>query len=197
MDKDIRSDLISTWAQKDDLEQAIMVGIHGAVEFKHDEKVLYLGEFKENVLILLSQQQVTEVALYPEVIEALQDQRATKMIINGNVNISFTEKYKKLAEKMNKPYTVRGDSDFKGETALLVISDEAVEIQVIKVQNRSQRLIELGLSSALINSVGKKVCKECLKQILEADPKEAVNYNELTFLDRIGGESCPAHQVTD
>lgn len=197
MDKDIQSDVISTWTQKDNLEQALMAGIHGVVEFKHDEKVYYLGGFKENVLMLLSQQQVAEVAIYPEVIEALQDKRATKMIINGNINISFIEKYKKIAEKMNKPYTVRSDPEFKGTTGLLVVSDEAIDIQVVTVQDRSQRLKGLGLSSTLINLVGKKVCKECLKQIVEADPKEAVNYHELTFLDRIGGESCPAHQVTD
>lgn len=193
MDKDIQSEVISTWAKKDSLEQALMVGIHGVTEFKHDEKVYYLGEFKENVLRLLSQQQVAEVAIYPEVIEALRDKRATKMIIDGKIGITFVEKYKKLAGKVNKPYTVRSDPEFKGTTGLLVISDEAVDVQVITVEDRSLRLKGLGVPSALINSVGKKVCKECLEQILAADPKEAVNYHELTFLDRISGENCPVH----
>lgn len=197
MDKDIQSDVISTWAQKDNLEQALLVGIYGVTEFKHDEKVYYLGEFKENVLRLLSQEQVGEVAIYPEVMEALQDKRATKMIINGKMGSTFIEKYKKLAGKVNKPYTVRNDPEFKGTTGLLVISNEAVDLQVITVEDRKLRLKGLGLPSALINSAGKKVCKECLEQILEVDPKEVVNYQELTFLDRIGGENCPAHQVTD
>lgn len=197
MDKEIQSDFISNWAKKDNIEQALMTGIHGVVEFKHDEKIYYLGEFKENVLRLLSQQQVAEAAIYPEVIDALQDKRAKKMIIDGNINISFIEKYKKIAGKVNKPYTVRSDPEFKGATGLLVISDEAVDIQVITVEDRNQRLKGLGVPSDLIKSVGKKVCKDCLEQILEVDPKEVVNYHELTFLDRIGGEKCPAHQITD
>jgi len=197
MGKDIQSEVISTWAQKDKIEQALMAGIHGITEFKHDEKVYYLGEFKENVLRLLSQQQVTEAAIYPEISEALQDKRATKMIINGSIGISFIEKYKKLAGKVKKPYIVRNDPEFKQSTGLLVITGEAVDSQVITVEDRSLRLKGLGVPFALINAVGKKVCEECLAQILKADPKEAANYHELTFLDRIGGESCPAHQVTD
>jgi len=196
MDKDIQSEVISNWAKKNKIEQVLMAGIHGITEFKHDEKVHYLGEFKEKVLRMLSQQQVTEAALYPEIIGALQDKRSTKMIINGSIGISSFEKYKKLAGKMNKPCTVRNDPEFNASTGLLVISDEAVDIQVITVEERSLRLKELGVPSILINSAGKKVCETCLKQILEADPKENINYQELTFLDRIGGEKCPAHQVT-
>jgi len=194
MDKDMQSEIMGTWAQKDNLEQTLMVGMHGMTDFKHDEKVYYLGEFKENVLRLLSKQQVTEAAIYPEVIGALQDKRAGKMIIDGSIGISYIEKYKKLAKKMNKPYTVRNDPEFKGATGLLVMSDEAVvDIGVITVEDRSLRLKQLGMSSALINAVGQKVCKECMEQILKADPQEVANYHELSFLDRIGGQVCPAH----
>lgn len=196
MDKDIQSEAISAWAQKDNIEQALMAGMHGITELKHDEKVYYLGEFKENVIRLLSQKQVAEVVIYPEVIRALKDKRATKMIINGSMSSRFIEKYKQLARKMNKPYKVRSDPEFKGSTGLMVISDEAVDIQIITVEERRIRLKRLGMPSALINAVGKKVCKKCLQQILEADPAEGSNYNELTLLDRIGGEHCPVHQVT-
>ncbi|WP_378954374.1 DUF1694 domain-containing protein [Pelosinus sp. sgz500959] len=194
MDKDIQSETISNWARKDNIEQALMVGMHGITEFKHDEKVYYLGEFKENVIRLLSQQQVAEVVIYPEIIHALKDKRATKMIINGSISIRFIEKYEKLARKMHKPYIVRSEPEFKGSTGLMVISDEAIETQIITVEDRSVRLKRLGMPSALINAVGKKVCKKCLQQILEVDPAEESNYNELTLLDRIGGEHCPAHQ---
>lgn len=192
----MQSEAISAWGQKGDIEKALMVGIHGVTEFKHDEKVYYLGEFKENMIIQLSQKQVAQAAIYPEVIRALKDKRATKMIIDGSMSSRYIEKYKKLATKMNKPYIVRSDPEFKGATGLLVISDEAVERQVITVEDRSVRLKRLGMSSALINAVGKKICKKCFEQILKIDPKESPNYNELTFLDRIGGERCPAHQVT-
>lgn len=196
MDKDIQSETISTWAEKDNIEKALIVGMHGIAEFKHDEKIGYLGEFKENVIRLLSKKQVAEATIYPEIIRALKDKRATKVIIDGSINIRFTEKYKKLAQEMNKSYTLRNDPEFKGSTGLIVVSDEAVDILVITVEDRSLRLKRLGMSSALINSVGKKVCKKCLEQIRKVDSTEVSNYDELTFLDRIGGECCPAHQVT-
>ncbi len=196
MDEEIRSKNISNWAQKSNLEKTLMVGMNGIIEFKHDEKMHYLGEFKENVIRLLSQKQVAEVVIYSEIIQALKDTRATKMIINGSISSRFTEKYKKLARKLNKPTTVRNDTDFKGDTGLIVISDEAVDIEVITVEERSVRLKRLGMSSALINAVGKKVCKKCLEEIIKVNPQEKSDYQELTFLDRIVGERCPVHQET-
>jgi uncharacterized protein YueI len=196
MDEGIRSEAISAWGQKDRLEKALMVGMQGVTEFKHDEKVYYLGEFKENVIRLLSKTQVSEAAIYPEIIQALKDKRATKMMMDGSIRLCFIEKYKKLAKKMNKPCIVRSDPEFKGSTGLMVISDDVVDMPVITVEERSVQLKRLGMSSALINSVGKKVCKKCLEQILKVAPQEASNYNELTILDRIGGDRCPVHQVT-
>jgi uncharacterized protein YueI len=193
MNKEDQSEAISTWVQKEDLEKALIVGMHGAPEFKHDEKVYYLGEFKENVIRLLSKRQVVEAAIYPEIIRALKDKRATKMIIDGSISNRCSEKYKRIAKKMNKPYTMRSDTEFQGTTGLLVISDEAVGIPVKTVENRSIRLKRLGLSSALIRSAGKKVCKRCLNKILKADPNEDMNYRQLTWGERLGGERCPAH----
>lgn len=195
MTKDIQTEAIGAWAQKDNLEKALIAGMGGAIEFKHDEKIYYLGEFKEKVLCLLSKGQVAETAIYPEIVRALEDKRGTKMIIDGSIRISVVEKYKKLAKKANKPYILRSDPEFKGSTGLMVISDDAVEDeQVITVQDRKDRLKNLGMSSALIDAVGKKMCKECLGKILEIDPQEAPNYKELNFLDRIYGERCPAHE---
>ena len=195
MDKEVQLEAVCALSKKNDLEKAIAVGMHGAIEFKHDEKICYLGEFKENVIKLLSKKQVADPAIYPEIISALQDKRTTKMIIDGSMDIRFSEKYKKLAIKMNKPYIVRNAPEFKGTIGLLIISNEASDIQDITVEDRSTRLQRLGISPALINAVGKKVCTECFEQIQEADPSEASNYHELTFLDRISGDSCPVHEA--
>lgn len=193
MDNDMQSEVISNWGKKDSIKQTLLVGIHGMPEFKHDEKIYYLGEFKENVLRVLSKQQVSEAGIYPEILQALDDERGKKMIIDGSIDILFTEKYKKLASRVNKPYTVRNNPEFKGTTGLLVVSDDAVDRLEITVKERSLRLKELGIDSVLINAVGKKICKECWEKIIEADPTESANYQELTFLDRISGERCPGH----
>lgn len=66
----------NSWVEKDNLEQALLVGIHGAPEIKHDEKIYFLGEFKERVIRRLSIKQVSETGVYPEIIQALKDSRA-------------------------------------------------------------------------------------------------------------------------
>ncbi len=50
------------------------------------------------------------------------------------------------------------------------------------------------LSEKLIAAVGKQICETCLHTILAADPREAINYSKLTWLDRLTGARCPAHQ---
>jgi len=184
----------NTWEQKDKLEQALLVGIHGAPELKYDERLLYLGEFKERVIKRLINKQVEEKAIYPEVLQALKDPKADMLIINGNINSSFMTKYKDLAAHLNKTCTVRNDTEFQGDTGLLVISDQAVAEQNMNVENRSNRLKRLGVSTALIEAAGQKVCKACLVKITEADENELMNYQQLTWIDRLAGDRCPVHK---
>lgn len=193
MNQDTKLEGANSWVEKDNLEQALLVGIHGAPEIKHDEKIYFLGEFKERVIRRLSIKQVSETGVYPEIIQALKDSRAKKLIINGILSSSFTGKYRELAMEMNKQYTVRNDSEFKGETGLVIVSDEAVNEQEIDVEEREIRLSRLGAPLLLIQAAGKKICDECFSKITEIDAHELVNYQELTWIDRLGGDTCPAH----
>lgn len=185
---------ISRIVQKDKVEQALIVGLHGAPELRYNEKLQYLGEFKERIIKKLTRNQVWEKGIYPEILLALQDQRADKLIINGSIDYNVIEKYKALAATCNKTSTVRSDPEFQGDTGLIVISDEAVDVQDILVEDRSSRLRRLGVPPALIAAAGQKVCKDCMSQIIEADEKERINYQQLTWIDRLSGDSCPAHK---
>jgi len=53
-EKDIQGDAISTWMNKNDLEKVLSIGMYGPPGLKHDEKIYYLGEFKERVINLLT-----------------------------------------------------------------------------------------------------------------------------------------------
>jgi uncharacterized protein YueI len=181
------------WGQKDLLEQALLVGIHGEPELKHDERLLYLGELKERVIKKLTKEQVAEKAIYPAIFQALQDRKADQLVINGSISSGFISKYKELATRLHKMYTVRNDMEFQGDTGLLVISDRAVEKQEMNVESRRDHLRRLGVSTALIEAAGQKVCKECLAEISRADENERINYQQLTWIDRLTGERCPVH----
>ncbi|MDF2633824.1 MAG: hypothetical protein K0R78_698 [Pelosinus sp.] len=180
--------------QKDKVEQALLVGVHGAPELKYDEKVQYLGEFRERILRKLTKNQVREKAIYPEILQALKGKKADKLIINGSIDYRFIEKYKELATDLNKTSTVRSDPGFQGDTGLIVISNEAVEVQDITVEDRSSRLRRLGVPADLIETAGQKVCTECLSKIAEADKNELINYQQLTWIDRLAGDRCPGHK---
>lgn len=189
-----QSNGISNWVKKDKVEQALLAGVHGTPELKYDEKVRYLGEFRERVLKKLTKEQVAEKVIYPEIVQALKDRKADKLIINGSIDYNLIAKYKDLATSLNKTSTVRSDPEYKGDTGLIVISDEAVDVQEINVENRGSRLSRLGVSPALIEAAGKKVCKECLSKIAEVDQNELMNYQQLTWIDRLGGDRCPVHK---
>lgn len=182
------------WSQKDQLEQTFLAGLQGGPEIKKEERKTYLGAFWEQVITFLTKKQVREAAIYPEIAEALDHDKFHKMILNASLDTHYTNKYQLLAKKLNKNYTIVSDSDFEQAAGLVVASSQAVELDNIAIADRRPRLQKLGVSEKLIAAAGKKICENCLHTILGADPREAINYSKLTWLDRLTGERCPLHQ---
>lgn len=120
----------------DSPEERLAVGMHGIPELKHDEKALYLGEFRERVIRVLSKKQVAQKIVYPEISEALSHYQSSRLLINGELRDQLTDKYIALARQVAKPYTVIHDHELKGEIGLAVVSDKAVNIDDIEVTNR-------------------------------------------------------------
>jgi len=117
-----------------EVEQRLITGIHGAPELRRDEKLQYLGEFRERVLKVLSKEQMKNPQPYPEIETALKDPRSSRLLLNGDLDYDFRAKYLKLAHKYAKPYTVINDPELKGDTGLAVISDHAVVADNVKVE---------------------------------------------------------------
>ena len=122
-----------TLANMDPSMQRVAAGIHGIPELKRDEKINYLGEFRERIIRRLTKKQVAEKSIYPEIEKALSHRESSRMLINGSLSPQFTDKYLKLARKMKKSYTVIHDPELTGETGLVVVSNDAVDIQDIDV----------------------------------------------------------------
>lgn len=192
METDIQREAISAWLSKGELEKALSIGLHGAPELRRDEKRHYLGEFRERVVKLLSKIQVVEPGVYPEIVKALEDKRAAKLIINGEIDFHLSKKYQKLAEDMGKSVTISSDPEFKGDAGLVVVSDDAVDVKDISVQDRATRLKHLDVPLEVIESAGKKVCERCLEKVLKAAPDEKINYRKLTPGEHFWGERCSA-----
>lgn len=84
----------------------------------------------------LTKKQVAQTFIYPEVKEALSHKQSSRMLINRDSSPQFTDKYIQLARKAGKPYTVIHDPKLKGETGLVVVSAEAVDVVDIDVRDR-------------------------------------------------------------
>jgi len=125
-----------TLMSMDSPEQRIAIGMYGAPELKHGEKDIYLGEFRERIIRVLSNKQVAQKFIYPEIIEALNHEQSSRMLINGELRDQLTDKYIALARQIAKPYTVIYNPQLKGEIGLVVVSDQAVDIDDIEVENR-------------------------------------------------------------
>ncbi len=124
---------IGTLSKKSRLEQALSIGFNRVPELKKEEKMLFLGEFRERVIRKLTKKQVANPSVFPEIKEALKDKRTLKMLINGDLSFKFTDKYIKLAKEVGKPFTTIHDSQLKGDTGLVVISDQAIDIKNIDI----------------------------------------------------------------
>jgi uncharacterized protein YueI len=120
--------------KQNDVEQRLMVGLHGTPELKPDEKVQYLGQFRERILIMLTKNQVYAKQVYHEVEEALKDPRSSRLILNGDLAFEHRSKYIKIAREFDKPYTVVNDPSLKGNVGLMVVADHAVDEENIEVE---------------------------------------------------------------
>ena len=71
--------------KQNELEQRLMVGLHGTPELKHSEKMQHLGQFRERIIRLLTKDQVDDSHVYPEIEEALKEPRASRLHLNGDL----------------------------------------------------------------------------------------------------------------
>jgi uncharacterized protein YueI len=187
-------EILPSWHTKTELERTALSSLHGPPELKKQEKRKYLGVFRENVMIRLSMQQVKEPGVYPEVLQSLRDKRSAVLIANGMIDTAITKKYQALARKTGKSYKVVAGDEYDPDAGIVVASRDAVNREKVEPENRTLRLRRLGATDRLIQSAGKKVCRRCLQQILAADPTEQINYKTIGLIDRIAGDTCPAHE---
>ena len=132
-DENIEHDAAQNFSKKDELSQTLSVGFGGAPEFKRDEKSNYIGEFRERVLIALTKDKVGKKEYYPKIEEALKDKRAKELLMNGNTILANGHDYRMLADKYDIPSKEIYDKQLTGDIALIVVSDDAVDVEDIYV----------------------------------------------------------------
>lgn len=176
--------------EKSKLEEKVMEGIHGKKELKKAERNQFLGEFKERVIRYLTYNQVIEPGTYPEILEAIRNSDAKKLIIDREVDLAAANDYIKLASENNLLFKRVDSPEFKGDVALVVVSDHAVDVIHRKVLARTERLKDKGISDKIIENPGAKLCKKCWSELQEKAPEEVNNYSKISVMDKMTGVKC-------
>ncbi len=133
MSNDFEKDIIRNTSNKSELERTLIASINGPPQLKEEEKLHYLGVFKERVLKVLTKQQVRDKKLYSQIITALKDKKAAKLFIHGDLDFNARHKYQQKASELGVKYTAIFDPNLKGDVGLIVASDDAVDVEDISV----------------------------------------------------------------
>lgn len=188
-DEEIQKDALSN-QDKNELEQTVSAGIHGGFELKKGERRRFLGEFKERVIKALTFSQIIEPGVYPEILEAIKDSEAKKLIINRQSDMQAAKEYINLARKNGLSFKKVESDDFKGDIGLVVVSDKAVNSDEIRVVDKKEKFKELNLPVELLDKAGEKICAECYGEIADKAPEELINFEKMNWIDRLFQPSC-------
>lgn len=116
-----------------DVHDYLMRGIHGDKELRASEKIRYLGEFRERVLLALKQGQVRRKEIYPQVKDVIRRNPDCTMLLNGEMEYEALGKYMKLADDLDIPFRKFYDNQTDTEIGLVLAAPHAVDIPDIYV----------------------------------------------------------------
>lgn len=176
------------------LEKTAREGAFGPTELKKGEKNRYLGEYAERIIAFLTEEQIKDKALYPEIKEALKFKEAAKLIIRGDIAKTHISDYIKWAREAGVSFNRKNSPDFRGDVALAVAGKDAVSQQLGQIPAREEKLQKKGLSDNIIRNAGTSLCSDCWKELMEKAPEEKINYKKAGIFDKLTGTGCTGCQ---
>ncbi|WP_297597867.1 DUF1694 domain-containing protein [uncultured Cetobacterium sp.] len=157
------------------------------------QKLDYLGEFKENIIVALEKQEIERNIIHNEIKEAMSDSRAVLLKLRRDIPFDCIKPYIEEAEKIGLRYTLVDDITFRGNIGLVVVSQEPLdnEDKNVVVESAAKVFIDAGLSEGFIYAEGQKICPEHYKELEEKLPEYLDRFQEMNFFDRLFGKVCP------
>lgn len=132
MQDDLQTSQMSFQEGPSDLDVILQEGLRDKVT-KQGERNHYLGELRERVIKVLYFDQVLSSKVYQEILLALKDSRASRLLIHSRIPIKLGSRYEKPARAAGLQVTYMGDPNFKGQIGLVVAAADAVEEKNIEV----------------------------------------------------------------
>lgn len=167
-----------------ELEKYVEFALSGAPEIKGDEKRRWLGEFRENVVFALTDDQIQRKDIWRILEDKIKDPRVSRMIVKGQVNGEIAGKLMEICRKAGKDYKTINNPDFKGDIAMILASHRAVDEDDIWIDPGSL------LSDKFYHAKSNRLCKKHMEELKELHPQFADDFQELTFVDKLAGITC-------
>lgn len=120
------------------VEDVLQEGIHGKKEIKPEERKKYLGTLRERVVAVLTQGQVREKTVYPEIDQLLKEHQTATVLLNGAMDYSEISKYITLASKNKVAYKIVVGNEHVSEYGLVLAQDTAIDKEEITVAKRQK-----------------------------------------------------------
>ncbi|WP_226035548.1 YueI family protein [Aquibacillus saliphilus] len=125
--------------KKNDVDDYLQEGIYGSREINPSERKLFLGTFRERVVLALTKAQVMQGQGKTEVEQLMRENPKSRLLLNGNVSIRFFKPYKKLASKHNIRYTSVKNRDAKSDYGIVLTLDYAVDKEDIFIVEKNKK----------------------------------------------------------
>lgn len=155
------------------------------------EKNYFLGEFKENIILAVSKEQL-DGKILKEVIDAMKRPETVLLKIRRDIPLKNIKIYISQAEKLKINYRLVDSLSFVGDIGLVVVSKEPLpDDRNIMAKDRSQVYKEVGLPSYFSKAEGKEICDKHLNMIEKKLPNYIDCFKKLSFVDKILGKKCP------
>ncbi|WP_026478240.1 YueI family protein [Alkaliphilus transvaalensis] len=168
--------------EQDELKKILDFALNGTPELKREEKKIWLGEFRERVIMGLPMEQVLTEDALPYVEEALGDPMAEMLIVNNRIPMGHMGKYMQLAKKMNKEYKSIA-VDHKEAMGVVVASRRAVDREEVVPEIKMLPEKFRGLHH-------NKLCPQHLEELEKAAPMYLDQFKKVTFGDKMMGIKC-------
>ena len=170
--------------EKNQLERYVDFALSGTPEIKSDEKRNWLGEFREKIVLALTNEQVQRDDALQLVEEKMKDNRVDALIVRGQVSQDVTGKLMTICQRTGKDYRSINRPDLKGDIAMVLISNEAVDEENVRLDTSKL------LSDQFYNAKNNKLCKKHMEALKSQHPQFTNRFEEIGIMDKMIGTKC-------
>jgi uncharacterized protein YueI len=122
----------------DEVNEHLQNEIHGKKLPNEAERRLYLDTYRERVILALTKKQVMEKGIRQEVLNAMHDQKAKEVLVDGHLSLEALRPYRKAAETRRMSYRRVTLDEPEDSYGLVVASDTAIDREDVLAEDEPE-----------------------------------------------------------